>query len=351
MDPLPLALVLVAAGVHAAWNLSLHRWEDAVAAMAVAGIAAGVILAPALLLAPPWEVWPLLLVSVAAQTAYGRTLPAAYARGALSFAYPVGRGSAPLLVTIGGWLLLAETPAVTGVAGAVALGTGLVMLARRARQVDQATAVGFALLTGLAIAAYQLVDAAAVRTVSPVGYLGASQLGSGLLLAALIGSLVGFLKYNWQPARIYMGDTGAMFIGLLLGAMAMIGKYPSDHPLSLLTPVFILGIPIFDTLFVMWIRYQRRLPIFWGSPDHIAIRLRHWGMPVPHIVLVSYAATAFVAAIGLALMMVGPDVAWTLCVSTMAVLLASMFALKKIDVRTSAASAAATPAQEGSTAA
>ena len=155
------------------------------------------------------------------------------------------------------------------------------------------------------------------------------------MLAALIGSLAGFLRYNWQPARIYMGDTGAMFIGLLLGAMAMIGKYPSDHPLSLLTPVFILGIPIFDTLFVMWIRYQRGLPIFWGSPDHIAIRLRHWGMSVPHIVLASYLSTAVVGGIGLMLMTVGQKVAWILCLGTGGVLLGSTFILQRIDVRKS----------------
>jgi UDP-GlcNAc:undecaprenyl-phosphate GlcNAc-1-phosphate transferase len=171
------------------------------------------------------------------------------------------------------------------------------------------------------------------------------------MLAALIGSLVGFLKYNWQPARIYMGDTGAMFIGLLLGAMAMIGQYPSEHPLSLLTPVFILGIPIFDTLFVMWIRYQRGLPIFWGSPDHIAIRLRHWGMPVPRIVLLSYLATALVGVIGLLLMTVEQEVAWTLSLSTVAVLLGAMFALKKIDVRKPRPSVVTTPAPEGSAAA
>jgi UDP-N-acetylmuramyl pentapeptide phosphotransferase/UDP-N-acetylglucosamine-1-phosphate transferase len=147
-----------------------------------------------------------------------------------------------------------------------------------------------------------------------------------------------------------MGDTGAMFIGLLLGAMAMIGKYPSDHPLSVLTPVFILGIPIFDTLFVMWIRYQRGLPIFWGSPDHIAIRLRHWGMPVPHIVIVSYVATAFVAGIGLSLMMVGQDMAWALCLATVGVLLASTFALKRIDVRKPRAIAVTSPTPEGSSA-
>ena len=171
------------------------------------------------------------------------------------------------------------------------------------------------------------------------------------MLAALIGSLVGFLKYNWQPARIYMGDTGAMFIGLLLGAMAMIGKYPSDHPLSLLAPVFILGIPIFDTLFVMWIRYQRGIPIFWGSPDHIAIRLRHWGMTIPRIVLLSYLATAVVSAIGLLLMMVGQDTAWMLCLGTVAVLLGSTIALKKIDVRKPRPSIVTSSAPEGTTAA
>jgi UDP-GlcNAc:undecaprenyl-phosphate GlcNAc-1-phosphate transferase len=171
------------------------------------------------------------------------------------------------------------------------------------------------------------------------------------MLAALIGSLAGFLKYNWQPARIYMGDTGAMFIGLLLGAMAMIGKYPSDHPLSLLTPVFILGIPIFDTLFVMWIRYQRGLPIFWGSPDHIAIRLRQWGMPVTQIVLVSYVSTAVVGGIGLMLMTVGQEMAWILCGGTVGVLFGSTFILKRIDVRKSMPSVVAANGEEGTHAA
>lgn len=153
------------------------------------------------------------------------------------------------------------------------------------------------------------------------------------MLAALIGSLVGFLKYNWHPARIYMGDTGAMFIGLLLGAMAMIGQFPSTHPLSLLTPVFILGIPIFDTLFVMYIRYQRGLPVFLGSPDHIAIRLRHWGMSTRHIVIISYLATAVVGAMGLMLMMVEYEVAWGLCLATLVVLLVITLKLKRIEIK------------------
>lgn len=153
------------------------------------------------------------------------------------------------------------------------------------------------------------------------------------MLAALIGSLLGFLRYNWHPARIYMGDTGAMFIGLILGAAAMIGKYPSDHPVSLLTPVFILGIPIFDTLFVMYIRYRRGIPIFWGSPDHIAIRLRNWGMSVPQIVLCSNAATTVVAGLGLAIMWVSQDVAWVVCGGTAAVFIMATMVLMKLDGR------------------
>ena len=172
-----------------------------------------------------------------------------------------------------------------------------------------------------------------------------------VMLVALIGSLLGFLKYNWYPARIYMGDTGAMFIGLLLGAMAMIGKYPSDHPLSLLTPVFILGIPIFDTLFVMYIRYRRGLPIFWGSPDHIAIRLRHWGMSVQQIVITSYMATAIVGVIGLAMLSVSQDVAWVLCVGTASTLLLVTAMLAKVDVRQPGGAVALSTQSEGTKAA
>lgn len=153
-----------------------------------------------------------------------------------------------------------------------------------------------------------------------------------VMLVALLGSLLGFLKYNWNPAKIYMGDTGSMFIGLLLGAMTMIERYPSDHPLSLLTPVFIVGVPIFDTLFVMYIRYRRGLPIFWGSPDHIAIRLRHWGMSVPQIVITSYVATGIVGAIGLAMLSVSLEVGWILCAGTVGTLLLVTMLLKKVDV-------------------
>jgi UDP-GlcNAc:undecaprenyl-phosphate GlcNAc-1-phosphate transferase len=172
-----------------------------------------------------------------------------------------------------------------------------------------------------------------------------------VMLVALLGSLLGFLKYNWHPARIYMGDTGAMLIGLLLGAMTMIERYPSNHPLSLLTPVFIVGVPIFDTLFVMYIRYRRGLPIFWGSPDHIAIRLRHWGLSVPQIVITSYVATAVVGVIGLAMLSVSEEVGWGLCAGTIGALLLATIMLKKVDVRRPEQAVVVSPQDRGTKAA
>jgi UDP-GlcNAc:undecaprenyl-phosphate/decaprenyl-phosphate GlcNAc-1-phosphate transferase len=210
------------------------------------------------------------------------------------------------------------------------------------------------------INAFNLLDimdglSAGVGAVSASGLLVVALLQGdqtiAFMLAALIGSLLGFLKYNWQPARIYMGDTGAMFIGLILGATAMIGKYPSDHPFSLLTPAFILGIPIFDTLFVMYIRYQRGLPIFWGSPDHIVIRLRHWGMSVPQIVVLSYISTALVGGIGLMMMNISLDIAWIVCLATVGVLVGAAFFLKTIDVRKPSLAGACANTEQGTRAA
>lgn len=124
------------------------------------------------------------------------------------------------------------------------------------------------------------------------------------MLAALAGSLLGFLRYNFHPATIYMGDAGALFVGLMLGALAMIGQYTAAHHISLLSPVLILGVPIFDTLFVMYVRYRRGLPMFLGSPDHVALRLRQWGLTVSQVVALSYFGTAIMAGIGLVVMLV-----------------------------------------------
>lgn len=100
MDPLAVGLVLASAVLHALWNVRLHGADDRVAAMAMSGVVSGVVLLPLLVLSPPNGLWGLLLISGAAEAAYGLALAGAYRRGALSVTYPVGRGSAPLMATL-----------------------------------------------------------------------------------------------------------------------------------------------------------------------------------------------------------------------------------------------------------
>ena len=121
-----------------------------------------------------------------------------------------------------------------------------------------------------------------------------------MLVLPLVGATLGFLAYNRPPARIYMGDTGSMFLGYMLGTIAMIGKYTEGHHrLAWIAPIIILGIPIFDTLFVMGVRAVRRIPIMGGSPDHFAVRMRNNGVSAGNIALRSYLAAFVLGAAGL----------------------------------------------------
>lgn len=122
-----------------------------------------------------------------------------------------------------------------------------------------------------------------------------------MLVVPLVGSTLGFLAYNRPPARIFMGDTGSMLLGFMLGALAMIGHYTFRHTLAAFAPLVILGVPLFDTAFVMGARAIRGIPLMRGSPDHFAVRLRNHGMKAGRIALIGYVSAASLGAAGLAI--------------------------------------------------
>jgi len=153
-----------------------------------------------------------------------------------------------------------------------------------------------------------------------------------VMLAALAGSLVGFLRYNFPPASIYLGDAGSLFVGFMLGALAMIGKYTVVNPVAVLTPVLILGVPVFDTLFVMYVRWLRGLPMFLGSHDHFALRLRQWALSVPQVVVLSYVVALLVGGIGVLSMFVSFFTALGLIGTMMALAIVVALWLKRIDM-------------------
>lgn len=109
--------------------------------------------------------------------------------------------------------------------------------------------------------------------------------------AALCGATAGFLIYNRPPARIYLGDAGSLFIGLMLGGLTLVVRYAEDNPLAVLNPLLILSVPLFDTAFVSFVRIYRGASPFRGSPDHFALRLRRAGWSVPQILRVSLGCT------------------------------------------------------------
>ena len=153
-----------------------------------------------------------------------------------------------------------------------------------------------------------------------------------VMLAALAGSLLGFLRFNFHPARIYLGDSGSLFVGLMLGALAMIGRYTAVNPVALLAPVLVLGVPIFDTLFVMYIRKLRGIPVFLGSPDHFALRLRRWALSVPQVAVLSYGVAFLLGGIGIAGMFVRTEIALGLVGGTMLLGVLAALWLKTIDM-------------------
>lgn len=106
--------------------------------------------------------------------------------------------------------------------------------------------------------------------------------------AALAGCLLGFLFYNFPPARIFLGDTGSMFIGYVLAAMSLMGSQKSETAVILLTPILALSFPIFETLVSIVRRYLRGVPIFAGDNHHTHHRLLGKGYSQPRVVLTLY---------------------------------------------------------------
>ncbi|MDI3531630.1 MAG: UDP-GlcNAc:undecaprenyl-phosphate/decaprenyl-phosphate GlcNAc-phosphate transferase [Candidatus Atribacteria bacterium] len=123
--------------------------------------------------------------------------------------------------------------------------------------------------------------------------LGVVALQEGRSLAALIafllmGTELGFLCYNFPPARIFLGDGGALFAGIVLSTISVQGSLKSTATFTLLVPILVLGIPIFDTFFAIVRRKKNRLPLMSPDEGHLHHRLLKRGYSTRKAVLVFY---------------------------------------------------------------
>jgi UDP-GlcNAc:undecaprenyl-phosphate GlcNAc-1-phosphate transferase len=128
-----------------------------------------------------------------------------------------------------------------------------------------------------------------------------------MLSASLGGAVLGFLLYNWNPASIFMGDSGSLFIGYVLATTAIQGAaIKSSTTIAILVPLIALGLPIIDTLFAMVRRFVERRPIFSPDRGHIHHRLLAMGLNHRRAVLILYGLTILFTS-GAILMAMGRD--------------------------------------------
>lgn len=111
----------------------------------------------------------------------------------------------------------------------------------------------------------------------------------GGLSAALLGASVGFLVYNFNPASIFMGDTGSLFLGFMLAALGIKLRFPSNtDTITWMVPVIVLAVPIFDTTLVTFSRIRRGLHPMTPGKDHTSHRLVRMGFTQREAVMLLY---------------------------------------------------------------
>ena len=122
-----------------------------------------------------------------------------------------------------------------------------------------------------------------------------------ILAGALIGACIGFLFFNWHPARVFMGDSGSNFLGFTLAALSVLSVAKGAIVVALVVPVAALAIPILDTAWAIVRRRLRGRSIATPDTEHLHHRLLDFGLSPRETALVFYFGTAIFAAVGLAI--------------------------------------------------
>ena len=115
--------------------------------------------------------------------------------------------------------------------------------------------------------------------------LAKNQTDSAMMSILLVGSLIGFLKYNKYPAQTYIGDSGANFSGFILGIIALDGAFKQATIISLVIPILALGVPIFDNVYVVIKRIIKGKPIYEADASQIHHRLLSTGLNQKQVVM------------------------------------------------------------------
>ncbi len=202
------------------------------------------------------------------------------------------------------------------------------------------------------INAFNLIDgldglASGLAIISAVGLCGILLMqkvpSDVLLLLGFIGACLGFLRYNFHPASIFLGDTGSMFLGFTLGVVALQTFTKNTFLISMTIPIMVLGVPIYDALLAIWRRSVRswmsgqnsgpRHGIMQPDVEHLHHRLIQSGLSTQRVATFLYILNASLVAVGLMLMLFQSHAAGIFLIALLAGVYVLMRQLAVIELR------------------
>jgi len=151
------------------------------------------------------------------------------------------------------------------------------------------------------------------------------ELQVALITAALAGGCLGFLPYNFNPAKIFMGDTGSTFLGFMLSVVCIQGLFKGYVVISFIIPFLILGLPIFDTAFAIVRRLWNKKPIMSPDRGHLHHKLMDMGFSQKQTVAILYIITSILALSAVVVLEIG---AYTAAVFIITIIAFSAFAYR-----------------------
>ncbi len=162
--------------------------------------------------------------------------------------------------------------------------------------------------------------------------LSLGQTTEALLLGALLGACLGFLPYNMNPAKIFMGDTGATFLGFVLACMSVSGLFKVYAVISFAVPILVLGVPLFDICFAVIRRAWHHVSPMHPDRSHIHHRLIDMGFNQRQSVAILYVVASILGVCAVILSSTGPGKALMILIAVIAI---GIIALKLLSNRVS----------------
>lgn len=151
------------------------------------------------------------------------------------------------------------------------------------------------------------------------------------IISLLFGAIVGFYIYNFPPAKIFMGDGGAYFLGFIYSTIGLMGVKKSSVAVLFVIPIVILFIPIFDAFRVIYRRIREKKDIFTADKNHIHHRLLSLGLTKKTILFITYIITIILGVFSILIILIPPEYAFLIFILIFMIICLAFYVLYIIE--------------------